>query len=145
MRRRVALVPLVALLLAGCAGPLPPPGPTIPGLAGTTWQLVRFKGSDDTVVTLEDPSQYTLAFARDGSFTARIDCNRARGTWTSAAPGQVELGPLALTRAMCPPGSLHDRMVRHLSMVRSYIIRDGRLFLSLMADGGIYEFGPSAP
>ena len=145
MRRRVTLVVLVAALLAGCAGPLPPPPSPAPSLGGTTWQLVRFKGSDDTVVTLEDPSQYTLAFARDGSFTARIDCNRARGTWTSAAPGQVELGPLALTRAMCPPGSLHDRMVRHLSMVRSYIIRDGRLFLSLMADGGIYEFGPSAP
>ena len=145
MRRRVTPVVLVAVLLAGCAGPLPPPPSPAPSLGGTTWQLVRFKGSDDTVVTPEDRSHYTLAFARDGSFSARIDCNRARGTWTSAAPGQVELGPLALTRAMCPPGSLHDRMVRHLSMVRSYIIRDGRLFLSLMADGGIYEFAPSAP
>src|SRR6185436_8468719 len=145
MRRRVALVPLVALLLAGCAGPLPPPGPTIPGLAGTTWQLVRFKGSDDTIVTPGERSQYTLMFARDGGFSARIDCNRAHGTWASAAPGRVELGPLAMTRAACPPGSLHDRMVRHLPMVRSYVIRDGRLFLSLMADGGIYEFAPSVP
>jgi len=25
---------------------------------------------------------------------------------------------------------------------RSYVIKDGRLFLSLMADGGIYEFEP---
>lgn len=88
---------------------------------------MRFKGSDD------------------GSLTARIDCNRGRGTWKSAAPGQVELGPLALTRAMCPPGSLHDRIVRHLPIVRSYVVRDGRLFLSLMADGGIYEFEPSVP
>jgi para-nitrobenzyl esterase len=145
MRRRMAPVVLVALLLAGCAGPLPPPRPPGPSLAGTAWQLVRFKSSDDTIVTPDDRSQYKLAFARNGSFTARIDCNRARGTWTSTAPGQVELGPLALTRAMCPPGSLHDRMVRHLSMVRSYMIMEGRLFLSLMADGGIYEFAPSAP
>jgi len=50
-----------------------------------------------------------------------------------------------LTRAMCPPGSLHDRIVRHLPIVRSYVVRDGRLFLSLMADGGIYEFEPSVP
>lgn len=145
MRRRVAPSVLVLVLLVACAGPLPPPASPTPGLAGTAWHLVRFKGSDDTVVTPEDRAQYTLAFARDGSFTARIDCNRARGTWTSTAPGQVELGPLAMTRAMCPPGSLHDRMVRHLSMMRSYMIRDGRLFLSLMADGGIYEFAPSAP
>ena len=49
---------------------------------------------------------------------------------------------MALTRAMCPPGSLHDRMVRQLPFVRSYVIQDGRLFLSLLADGGIYEFEP---
>jgi hypothetical protein len=27
--------------------------------------------------------------------------------------------------------------------VRSYIIKDGHLFLALMADGGIYEFEPT--
>jgi putative lipoprotein len=43
---------------------------------------------------------------------------------------------------MCPPGSLHDQMVRQLPYVRSYILREGRLYLSLMADGGIYEFEP---
>jgi para-nitrobenzyl esterase len=45
---------------------------------------------------------------------------------------------------MCPPGSLHDRIVRHWDLVRSYVIKDGRLFLSLMADGGIYQFEPVA-
>ena len=29
-----------------------------------------------------------------------------------------------------------------LPFIRSYIKKDGRLFLSLMADGGIYEFEP---
>jgi membrane-bound inhibitor of C-type lysozyme len=47
-----------------------------------------------------------------------------------------------LTRAMCPPGSIHDQLVTHWPAVRSYVLRDGRLFLSLMADGGIYEFEP---
>jgi len=41
---------------------------------------------------------------------------------------------------MCPPGSLHDRIVRDWSFVRSYVLQGGRLFLSLMADAGIYEF-----
>jgi para-nitrobenzyl esterase len=43
---------------------------------------------------------------------------------------------------MCPPGSFHDRLVKDWEFVRSYIIKDGHLFLSLMADGGIYEFEP---
>ena len=140
--RRAAV--LLAVLIAGCARPVPPP-PAAPSLAGTAWQLVRFKGSDDTDLTPDDRSKYMLACAPGGSLTARIDCNRGRGTWKSPGPSQLELGPMALTRAMCPPGSLHDRIVRQLPLVRSYVIRDGRLFLSLMADGGIYEFEPSVP
>ena len=67
---------------------------------------------------------------------------RERGTWKSSGPNQLQFGPLALTRAMCPPGSLHDRIAKHWEFVRSYVIKDGHLFLSLMADGGIYEFEP---
>ena len=54
----------------------------------------------------------------------------------------MQLGPLALTRAKCPPGSLHDQIVKQWNNVRSYVVKDGHLFLSLMADGGIYEFEP---
>ena len=43
---------------------------------------------------------------------------------------------------MCPPGSLHDRIVKDREFVRSYILKDGHLFLALMADGGVYEFEP---
>ena len=49
---------------------------------------------------------------------------------------------MALTRAMCPPGSLHDQIVKQWPHLRSYVMRDGHLFLSLMADGVIYEFEP---
>jgi heat shock protein HslJ/membrane-bound inhibitor of C-type lysozyme len=111
-------------------------------LAGTSWQLVRFQGGDDTVVTPEDGSKYTIAFAADGAVSARIDCNRGRGTWRSDAPGQLEFGPMALTRALCLPPSMHDQLVKHWPHIRSYVLKDGHLFLSLMADGGIYEFRP---
>jgi para-nitrobenzyl esterase len=33
-------------------------------------------------------------------------------------------------------------MVKQWGYIRSYLIKDGHLFLSLMADGGIYEFEP---
>jgi para-nitrobenzyl esterase len=49
---------------------------------------------------------------------------------------------LALTRAKCPVGSLHDPIVKQWGYIRSYVIRGGHLFLALMADGGIYEFEP---
>ena len=109
-------------------------------LGGTSWQLVRFQGGDDRVLVPDDRAKYTVAFGADGSVSARIDCNRGRGSWKSDGPGRLEFGPMALTRAMCPPGSLHDHIVRQWGYVRSYVIRDGRLYLSLMADGGIYEY-----
>ena len=43
---------------------------------------------------------------------------------------------------MCPPGSLHDQIVKQWGNVRSFVIKEGHLFLSLTADGGIYEFEP---
>ena len=117
----------------------PPGGAALPG---TTWQLVRFQGGDGATLTPDDRTKYTLAFNADGRVSARVDCNRGSATWKSAASSQLELGPLALTRAMCPDGSLHDHIVKQWGAIRSYVIRDGHLFLSLMADGGIYEFEP---
>ena len=118
------------------------PGQSAQPLGGTSWRLVKFQGSDDTTLTPDDKTKYTIEFGGDGSVSARIDCNRGRGTWTSSGPSQLRFGPLALTRAMCPPGSLYDRIAKDWEFVRSYTIKDYRLFLSLMADGGIYEFEP---
>jgi len=114
----------------------------VPGLRGTSWQLVQYQGSDDKTLTPDVKTKYTVAFGPDGALSARIDCNRGRGTWKSSGTS-LQLGPLALTRAMCPPGSLHDHIVKQWNYVRSYIIKDGHLFLSLVADGGTYEFEPS--
>ena len=145
--RHAAVVTLAVALAIGCAPAVqtPPQGAAAAapkGLGGTSWQLVQFQGGDDTILKPDDKSKYTLAFGTDGRVNARIDCNRGSGTWKSADGVRLELGPLALTRAMCPPESLHDRIVKDWAFVRSYIIKDGHLFLSLMADGGIYEYEP---
>jgi heat shock protein HslJ len=115
------------------------------GLAGTSWQLVRFQGGDGSALTPDDRAKYTIEFGAGGSLQARLDCNRGRGGWTSRGPNQLELGPLALTRAACPAGSLHDPILKQWGNVRSYVIKGGHLFLALMADGGIYEFEPTPP
>jgi heat shock protein HslJ len=141
---RVSTLLLAALLLAiACSPHVQTSRPNAAAdLGGTSWQLVKFQGSDDKTLTPDDKSKYTIAFGTDGGVSARIDCNRGRGTWKSSGPNQLQFGPLALTRAMCPPGSLHDRIARDWEFVRSYTMREGHLFLSLMADGGIYEFEP---
>ena len=95
-------------------------------LAGTSWQLVEFNGSADTAIIPDDRTKYTITFGGDGRVSARIDCNRGSGIWRSAGSNHIMFGPLALTRAMCPPGSLHDQIVKHWTLVR--LIKDGHLF-----------------
>ncbi len=143
IRKALALVAFLSLLAALRAADAQTQQQNEPAnLEGTSWQLVKFQGSDAKILSPDDKSKYTITFGTDGRVSARIDCNRGFGTWKSSGPNQLQFGPLALTRAMCPPGSLHDRIAKDWAAVRSYIINDGHLFLSLMADGGIYEFEP---
>ena len=88
----------------------PAPSGGAPTLEGTAWCLVKFTGGDDRTLTPGDRSKYTIEFSAGGHLAARVDCNRGRGTWKSTG-SQLELGPLALTRAKCPEGSLHDQIV----------------------------------
>ena len=118
------------LLLAAISALAQTPPPAAADLVGEPWRLVQFQGGDGTVLKPDDPAKYTVQFNADLSVSARIDCNRGRATWKSAGANQVELGPLALTRMMCPPGSLHDQIVKQWGFVRSHVIKDGRLVLS---------------
>ena len=127
------------MLLAACAT-----APAPQSLAGTSWQLVGFQGGDRRVLVPDERAKYTVAFGADGVVNVRFDCNRGRGSWTSERPGQILFGPMAMTRAMCPPGSMHDQLVKHWFYIRSYVFKDGHLYFSLLADGGIYEFEPLA-
>jgi putative lipoprotein len=132
---------LLGLLCLGSSAQTPPRNAAA-DLGGTSWRLVKFEVGDDKTLTPDDPAKYTVAFDTNGGVSVRIDCNRGRGTWNSSASHSLEFGPLALTRAMCPPAPLNDRLVHDWAYVRSYRLRDGHLFLSLMADGGVYEFEP---
>lgn len=119
-------------------------------LAGTRWQLVEFQSMDDAIGTLRptDPSAFTMQLREDGTVSMRLDCNRANGSW-SAVPsadgtsGRFEFSGLASTRALCPPPNLDEQIARDADFVRGYLLRDGRLYLSLMADAGIYAWEPA--
>lgn len=162
MLSRLALLLVSMTLSAGCAtaGPQSDATPAqrqaynqaAPGalaqpeahapLAGTAWRLVEIVSMDDRVYAPDDRSRYTLAFDADGTVRIRADCNSATGSWTSESAGQLQFGQIAATRALCPPGSLHDRYMAQFAWIRSYVLKDGHLFLATMADGSIIEFEP---
>lgn len=116
-----------------------------PELAGTVWQLVNIAGMDDSNAYPDDPSKYTLEFAAAGSVSMQLDCNRGTGTWKAESAGQLAFDPIAATRMLCPPGSLSDKYMAQFEWVRSYVLKDGHLFLATMADGSIIEFEPLPP
>ncbi|MEA5442008.1 META domain-containing protein [Cyanobium gracile] len=135
-------------LMAGASMPLVA-APQTPPLQGTSWQLVGIQSMDDAqgLKRPADPSRYTLSLQADGKAVLQLDCNRASGTWQvepSADPGNggFRFGPLASTRALCPAPSLGEPLARQLPFVRGYLLRDGRLNLSLLADGGILIWEP---
>jgi para-nitrobenzyl esterase len=106
---------------------------------------VKIMSMDDTIYTPDDPGRYTLEFGPDGLASVRADCNRGSGSWTSESPGALVFGPLAATSAECGPASIHARYISQFQWVRSYVLKDGHLFLATMADGSIIEFEPLAP
>jgi heat shock protein HslJ len=117
-------------------------------LAGTSWRLVHFQSSDDSIGTVVPPNvqNYTLQFMNDGTLAMRLDCNRANSKWqaqpSSANGGSLSISPGAMTRAMCGPGAIDVRLAQDVARVRSYTLRDGRLSLALEADAGIYLWEP---
>ena len=148
--RPIALLCAVVLsaYLAGCATT---PAADLPAksLAGTSWELLSIQSMDDAqgTTTIADPALYTLHFGADGHAAFRLNCNRGMSSWSAQAAGadsgRLSFGPIATTRALCPPPSVDERIVRDMAYVRSYLFADGKLHMSLFADGGIYSWRPS--
>jgi len=113
-------------------------------LAGTAWRLVKIMSMDDSVYEPDEPANYTLKFNEDTSAAMLADCNHGTGSWTSKSAGQLVFGPIAATMALCPPGSLSERFLAQFQWVRSYVMKEGHLFLATMADGSIIEFEPAS-
>lgn len=122
-------------------------------LADSEWRLLYFESMDDSIGrTIPEPSQtYTMRLNADGTVSMALNCNRANGTWTAepaadAVSGRFSFGLLAATTALCPPPSMDERIVADTAHVTGFLLSDGNLYLSLMADAGIYAWEPaSAP
>jgi para-nitrobenzyl esterase len=126
---------LLALLAFGSGG-------ASNDLGGTSWQLTEFVSPDHQVLRPDQKAKYAIAFEKDGTVNIRSGCSRGRGTWKSSGSNLVEFGPLAFRRMKCALTALDDYLPSDLQYVRLYFLRNGHLFLSLLADQGTYEFEP---
>jgi heat shock protein HslJ len=144
MRMWFAL-PVIACALAACGS-----ASASDPLLGTSWHLTGITSmapGEEPNTTIADPSRYTVNFGPDGRAAFQVDCNRGSSTWQAAAAapdsGTLSFGPIALTRMFCPQPSDDTKVAAALSRVRSYLISDGKLHMSLEADGGVMNWAPA--
>ena len=108
-------------------------------LVGPSWHWVATQTPVD-LVTPGDPSLYTIQFNADGSANLRADCNRGRGSYATTPDGGLVLGPAALTRALCPPGSLDGKFLTQLNNTAHWFFRGDTLYIDLKMDSGTMRF-----
>jgi heat shock protein HslJ len=140
-RRYVSL--LVAVGIAGALA-LPPPAAGAQGdpssrVVGRRWAWQQTQMSDGAVLAPDAPGGYTLELLPDGQVAVQADCNRGAGGYTLEG-NRITIGPLAVTRAACPPGSLGDPFLAQLGMATSYFLDGPYLFLELPFDSGTMRF-----
>jgi hypothetical protein len=114
-------------------------------LVDTSWHFIEFQSMDDSIGIKRprDPSLYTMHLQAGGVVKMRLNCNSVRGQWSyepgrDGASGRFEFGPLAVTHAVCPSPSMDERIASDTKYIRGYLLKNDRLYLSLMADAGIY-------
>jgi heat shock protein HslJ len=143
MRFAGALGAVIGLGISGCGS-----ATASDPIAGTTWRLLSIESmtTEQPTTTIADPSKYTVTFGDDGQAAFQVDCNRGSGTFQTAAAagdsGSLTFGPISLTRMFCPQPSDDTRVATALGNVRSYLLSNGQLHLSLMADSGIMHWEP---
>ena len=141
--KRILLALTAMLAVTGCTH-FHPRRPrrtaVVTGLAGTHWRLAAIH-QGHTVTVPPRELDYTLDFGVDGTLGGQFDCNVARGTYTASA-GALTIGPIALTRAMCPAPDLSPRLAADLPTATSYSLTRGELVLALRDHRGTYVFAP---
>ncbi len=72
-----------------------------PNLVDRVWQWYS-RAVGEQVTTIATPEKYALTFNDDGSFFATLGCNVGGGSYTSDAPGAMQMTLERTTMAYCP-------------------------------------------
>ena len=102
-----------APLMPGSVNAPPPPiaaaGDAL--LTGAVWSWQETVMNDGKRIVPAASGRYTLLFQPGGMIAVQADCNRGSGSYLLNG-GSLSFGPIAMTRAMCPPGSLDTEFLK---------------------------------
>jgi len=137
-RHSIPVTAALAALLGGCAVDTygPPPGPTVPELAGTRWTVTSIDGHDTARNT-----DLTADFSVDGRVTGDSGCNHFSGPFIQTG-ATVNFGELLSTRRDCSQSRDRRQEDRMLDIMHGAttvrLAHDGEL--SLRGSAGMMTF-----
>ena len=97
-------------------------------------------------IVADDPAKYTIQFNADGRPSCAPTAIGGVARTRPRAERSLGFGPMAMTRAMCPPGSLDTKFLQQLNNAASYFFRGDTLYVDQKMDSGTMRFvrGPAA-
>jgi heat shock protein HslJ len=142
---RLTTALIAGLSLAACsstiAGPSKVPPAPIVSLAIDTnavWHLRSMSSAGGSLLTIEDPSLFTLMLNDAGKIDARADCNRASGGY-GISGNTLSIGPIASTKAYCATAPVDQQFLMLLGGENIVTTTDATLQLS--SPRGTLTFG----
>ena len=119
-------VPGERMVFSAPGGSVAPGNATAP-FVNATWRWIARSGSES--IRVPSPDQYTIAFAPNGTYAIRADCNTGGGDFAVNGT-RVAISPPRLTLVYCGDDSLDGRFLEALDRVTTYELdADGRLVL----------------
>lgn len=107
-------------------------------LAESSWVLAEISAGQaaDAQSEAVEEGLYTLLFRADGSAAMRFDCNRGFGRWQvvedgGAGQGSIAITDMGVTKALCPPTSISDRVIADFAAFDRYKIVGEQLELKI--------------
>ena len=114
--------------------------PAIPfTLTSGRWKLVSIQYNDDRTFKSDAGDDNWIEFL-GGRVSGKAGINRFNGSFSADPDGRLKFGPLAMTRAANPPGSISEHYERRITEVTRYLFRGKNLILELPYDTGILVF-----
>lgn len=155
--KRTSLATVIPLLLvSACTSPVVETGDgqegdTPPSLAESSWELAEISAGDGEEAKSETVEEglYTLLFRADGTAAMRFDCNRGFGRWQAgerdgASKGSISFSEIGVTKALCPPESISDRVIADFSAFDGVLVEEDRLVLTIDREGVSYVWSRAA-
>ena len=90
---------------------------------------------------IADPGNYVLVFHAEEMVNVKADCNVGHSRY-ALEEDQLSLGPIALTRAMCPKGSRSNQFVALLDSADTVAVdtENHKLIITLKDEAGEMVF-----